>query len=243
MNKTIKTYSGSKKTYQTEANYTQTEQHRTEKEPISKSLDINWPLIDPTVKSHELTVEYAPDNLGSLSGNRFVDLSHVLQWAFKLERHRSQCGGSSIVFVDELKNGFNSMFTFQCSMCEKEFRYCNEKDEKLNKAFVWGTLTAGSYYTQAAHITNLMDIPTISAHKFRDTEKLLGDVWKDHLSEEIQKNGEREKAIAIEKNQLDENGIPYATVYVDGGWPKRSYGHDYSSPSGMVSFLLKIDIL
>lgn len=235
MNNTVKTYSGSKKKYRTEANYSTNEEPRTEKEPSSIPLVINWPLIDPTVECHELTVEHVPDNLTGLSGNRIVDLPHVLQWAFKLEKHRSQCGGSSIVYLNEFKNGFNSIFIFQCSMCGKNFRYSNENVEKNNKAFVWGALTAGSYYTQAAHITNLMDIPTISAKKFRDTEKILGDVWKDHLSEEIQKNGEQEKAIAIEKKHVDANGIPHVTVYVDGGWPKRSYGHDYSSPSGMVS--------
>ncbi|XP_061708689.1 uncharacterized protein LOC133518921 isoform X1 [Cydia pomonella] len=230
---TVRSYS-SRCNYHTEANNTKNEQHSTEKEPIMQSMDIHWPVIDPTVESHKLKVECAPDELNGLSGNRIVDIAHVLQWAFILERHRSQCEGSCITYVAELKDGFNSIFLFQCSMCKKEFRYCNENGQKLNKSFVWGTLTAGSYYTQAAHITNLMDIPTLSANKFRKIEKTLGDVWKDHLSDEIKKNGEQERAIAIQKNNVDENGIPYVSVYVDGGWPKRSYGHDFSSPSGMV---------
>lgn len=178
------------------------------------------------------------DNLDGLSGNRIVDLPHVIQWAFKLEKHRANCESSSIIFIQEIKDGFNSIFNFKCSMCSKEFRYSNEKVEKINKAFVWGTLTSGSYYTQAAHITNLMDIPTMSANKFRKTETLLGGVWSDHLTKVLKKNGEEEKALAIEKNCVDDNGVPHVTVYVDGGWPKRSYGHDYSSASGMVSYQL-----
>lgn len=62
-----------------------------------------------------------------------------------------------------------------------------------------------------------MDIPTISATKFRQTEKLLGNVWQEYLCAEIKKNGEEEKAIAIEKNNVDEDGVPHVTVYVDGG--------------------------
>lgn len=234
----MKTYVGNTKNYHVEASYNQKNQPAIEKPATSKYLDIIWQPNDPTINSHELVVEIVPpDNLAGISGNRIVDLSHVLQWAFKLERHRSLCKGSSILFVEEIKNGFNSIFVFKCSMCMKEFRNCNENTEKLNEAYVWGTLTAGSYYTQAAHITNVMDIPTISASKFRKVEKLLGNVWRDHLTDIIKKNGEMEKAIAIEKNHVDEDGVPHVTVYVDGGWPKRSYGHDYSSASGMVSYL------
>lgn len=48
-------------------------------------------------------------------------------------------------------------------------------------------------------------------------------------------NGAREKAIAIEKGHV-EDGIPFITVIVDGGWSKRSYGHAYNASSGVVSF-------
>ncbi|XP_041988658.1 uncharacterized protein LOC121740029 [Aricia agestis] len=242
LNNTVKTYITKSKKFNVEANYTQYEQlEKTENETTAaKPLDINWPLIDPTVNSHELTVEYvSPDNLTGLSGNRIVDLVHVLQWAFRLERHRSQCKGSSILFINELKDGFNSIFIFKCSSCLKEFRNSNEIVAKHNKAFVWGTLTAGSYYSQSAHITNLMDIPTMSPNKFRKTEKILGDVWQDHLTKEIKRNGELEKALALGKQHIDEDGVPFVTVYVDGGWPKRSYGHDYSSASGMACIIGK----
>lgn len=60
-------------------------------------------------------------------------------------------------------------------------------------------------------------------------------MWRDHLTEEIQKVGEQEKALAIKKGQISSNGVPYIEVYVDGGWAKRSYGHDYNSASGMVN--------
>ncbi|XP_049877293.1 uncharacterized protein LOC126374645 [Pectinophora gossypiella] len=124
-------------------------------------------------------------------------------------------------------------------MCGKEYRKSNEKIETLNQSFVWGAVTAGSYYTQAAHITNIMDIPTMSANIFRNTEKLLGSIWEDQLTDEINKVGQQEKAIALEKGNINQEGIPFIEVYVDGGWAKRSYGHDYSSSSGMACIIGK----
>lgn len=51
----------------------------------------------------------------------------------------------------------------------------------------------------------------------------------------MQKAGEEEKRIAIEKGNVCADGTPYITVIVDGGWSKRSYGHGYNAPSGLVS--------
>ncbi|XP_063376826.1 uncharacterized protein LOC134664153 isoform X3 [Cydia fagiglandana] len=126
-------------------------------------------------------------------------------------------------------------------MCDKEFRESNENSdhEKLNTGFVWGTVTGAGYYTQASHLTNVMDIPTMGPSKFRKIEKSLGDTWKDQLTEEIKNVGQQERAIAIEKGQITDNGIPYIEVEVDGGWAKRSYGHNYNSASGMACIIGK----
>lgn len=198
-------------------------------------MEFNWPC-DPTVSSHQLTIEAVdPYDLAGLTGNRIVDLKHVIQWAFTIERHRASCANSTIEFDHEIRNGFNSMLCFHCTSCDKKFRQCNEVGDQLNKGFVWGTITGGGYYTQAAHITNVMDIPTMSPNKFREIEESLGEVWMEQLTEELKKNGELEKAIAIEKGHISSDGIPYTIVYVDGGWAKRTYGHDYDSASGMVN--------
>lgn len=50
--------------------------------------------------------------------------------------------------------------------------------------------------------------------------------------------GKEEYKIAVEKGHIDEDGIPFITVCVDGGWSKRSYGHNYNAASGVVSIQL-----
>jgi hypothetical protein len=149
---------------------------------------------------NSLYEKYDYYNLMGLSGNRIVDIQHVIRWAFALEKHTKTCENSTIEFVGELRTGFNSIFIFKCTMCDKEFRKSNESsdDEKLNKAFVWGTITGGSYYTQACHMTNVISIPTMSAHKFRKIEISFSKVWKEQLTEEIMKIGEQEPLKKVE---------------------------------------------
>lgn len=62
---------------------------------------------------------------------------------------------------------------------------------------------------------------------------LICQNWQEHLDCVLKRNGEEEKRIALEKNNVI-NGIPYITVIGDGGQAKRSYGHGYNSQSGVV---------
>lgn len=43
-----------------------------------------------------------------------------------------------------------------------------------------------------------------------------------------------EAKIAVENGHVDPDGVPYITVYLDGGWSHRSYGHNYNAASGVV---------
>ncbi|KAK4882011.1 hypothetical protein RN001_005330 [Aquatica leii] len=46
--------------------------------------------------------------------------------------------------------------------------------------------------------------------------------------------GKKEHQIAVEKGCVDSDGIPWISVYLDGGWSKRSYGHNYNAASGVA---------
>lgn len=45
----------------------------------------------------------------------------------------------------------------------------------------------------------------------------------------------KEYNYAEESNLIGDDGTAPITVYVDGGWSKRSYGHNYDAASGVVS--------
>lgn len=68
-------------------------------------------------------------------------------------------------------------------------------------------------------------------------------LWKDGLIESMIAAGIEESAIARNIGHVDDNDVPYISVYVDGGWSKRSYGHSYNAASGAVSNIQKKSIL
>ncbi|CAG4991464.1 unnamed protein product [Parnassius apollo] len=230
-----RTYARVKPKTRLEATYSAPSTSTVTAEPVVEPLEINWPQADPEIDSFQLIVEAVPNKcLSEISGYRIVDLKHVIQWAMLMERHRNMCESSQIDFVGERLDGFRSELIFKCNMCDKAWRHFTESSDKINTACVWTTVTSGSFYTQAADITSLMDIPTMSANKFRRIEKKLGSVWFEHLTEEIKIAGEQERSIAIKKGHVSSDGVPFVTLYVDGGWLKRSYGHNYDSSSGMI---------
>ncbi|KAK4879661.1 hypothetical protein RN001_007807 [Aquatica leii] len=49
-------------------------------------------------------------------------------------------------------------------------------------------------------------------------------------------NAMEEKKLALEEART-EQGLPYITVIVDGGWTKRSYEHSYSSLAGVACII------
>lgn len=49
--------------------------------------------------------------------------------------------------------------------------------------------------------------------------------------------GVKEKEFTIEVGNVCEDGTPWATVYVDGSWSKRSYGTNFNALSGMVGII------
>ncbi|KAI5645811.1 yqaJ-like viral recombinase domain-containing protein [Phthorimaea operculella] len=237
-----KTYARLKPRYLKEASYTTT---TTSETPTTteknKTCNVNWPQPDPSVESHVLQVEVEPlrDNFLGLDGYRIVDIKHVLQWAFVIARHKDACTCANIVFEKEQKQGLQSTFLFKCTTCGREWKESSEKTHgsTINKSFVWGTVTSGSYFSQTEHLMGIMDIPTMNAATFHKMEEQLGVIWIEHLTEEIEKAGEMERAIAIEKGNVDEDGVPFVPVCVDGGWPKRTYGHNYNSASGMACII------
>nr|CAH7733844.1 unnamed protein product [Callosobruchus chinensis] len=83
----------------------------------------------------------------------------------------------------------------------------------------------------------MMDIPPMAYSTFQKIENDLAFAWKEELWSVMEKAGQEEKAMAIDNNQVDENGVPWTTVYLDGGWSHRSYGHNYNAASGAVSII------
>ena len=79
---------------------------------------------------------------------------------------------------------------------------------------------------------SVVGVPVMTKTSFIDTERDIGELWKQQLQESMAEAGREERQIAVEKNSYHE-GIPAITVIVDGGWSKRSHKHSYNAKSGV----------
>lgn len=174
-----------------------------------------------------------------ISGYRIVDIAFVLHWALALQPDHSRiCTSGKLYLYNETREGLVSKLEFQCTMCSKSIIKSTEelppnKCSQLNNGVVWGTITSGSTYTSTKELLSVMDIPMMCNKTFTAKEVELGQIWMESLASEMIEAGKEEYAIA-EKQHNVVDGFGEITVYIDRGWSKRSYGHNYIASSGVV---------
>lgn len=74
----------------------------------------------------------------------------------------------------------------------------------------------------------------MSSQKFYKVQDQLAQHWEADAWRSMKTAGAEEYKIATDEHQLDDTGKTWTSVYVDGGWSKRSYGHSYNAASGAV---------
>ncbi|KAJ8889250.1 hypothetical protein PR048_008748 [Dryococelus australis] len=115
----------------------------------------------------------------------------------------------------------------ECNICHREYTIHNEGIGygDINSAGAWAALTSG------------IDVPVMSMNIIKkevEVEKL----WTDHIDKAIVDAGVEKKRLALEKGDVDDDGVPFVTVIVDGGWNKRSYGYNYNANSVIISAMI-----
>lgn len=141
--------------------------------------------------------------------------------------------------TNERHTGLISILTFKCDVCGI-IEECSTEDLKIEKSplnygAVWGTLSTGNTYTHLKELLSVLDIPCMSYKLYQQIEMELGDNFTNNLYASMVEAGQEEKKWAIKNGQVGEDDIPWVTVYLDGGWSHRSYGHNYNAASGVVS--------
>ncbi|KAB0790356.1 hypothetical protein PPYR_15279, partial [Photinus pyralis] len=193
------------------------------------------------INNSKLDVE-VEEHVPKLHGYRIVDIEYILRQTVTLQsEHSKKCTGGMLVLQEEIQKGLVSRFVYRCNICEKTKIVYSENPEKeiINRATVWGTLATGSTFAHTSEFLSILDIPPMRGNMFFDIQRNLGDlllqqVWKDSLWQNMEKAGQEERKIAVEHGDVDTDGTPFITVFLDGGWSKRSYGHSYNAASGVI---------
>ncbi|KAF2892022.1 hypothetical protein ILUMI_14151, partial [Ignelater luminosus] len=122
-----------------------------------------------------------------------------------------------------LPNEDNYTFFSDRNLIEECTREDPNKKPVLNKAVVWATLATGRTYTHSAELFSVLDVPFLSSNMFYDIQRELGE-------NVIESAGKLEREAAIKNGDFETGNF---TVYLDGVWSKRSYGHTYNAFSGV----------
>ena len=64
----------------------------------------------------------------------------------------------------------------------------------------------------------------MTKNSFIQTERGIGEWWRQELHESMAAAGKEEKRLAEHRGDYHQ-GVPAITVIVDGGWSKRSHKH------------------
>ncbi|KAF2884668.1 hypothetical protein ILUMI_21503 [Ignelater luminosus] len=169
-----------------------------------------------------------------LDGNRIVDISYFIEEVKKIGINDSTCTMGKMKFIKEHRREVTSKLLFGCDTCCKTLHVQTQPEntmETSNEALARGSLGIGIGFSQLHELLSVLNTPTMAKKTYNRYEINVWKKWKNELCQQMKKAAEEERKLAIAEGNI-ENGVPYITVVVDGGWAKRSYGYGYSSMSG-----------
>ena len=143
--------------------------------------------------------------------------------------------------ISEKRRGLVSGIKMKCKMCRysKLLWTENLQDNTMNSntAAVTGIMNIGGGFSNLNELLSTINIPSMSEHTFIKEHDKLSDAWEATALNEMKMAASEEKKLAIERGDVDSEGVPFITVIVDGSWAKRSYKTNFASLSGVVSYL------
>lgn len=179
------------------------------------------------------------------SGRRIVDIFPFFEAIQRLDAHShsNTCNFSNMRFVKELKQGLNSTFTFVCDVCKYAGIIQSNPPSNLNQqleinyASVLGAYAVGIGFYQTQEFLGTLDVPFMAVATFDKRQKLLQNDLRIHAQQLENEAMEKEKLMAVERKEVDVNGTPLLSGFVDGSFPKRSYRTHYDSLSGAACII------
>ncbi|KAI8437861.1 hypothetical protein MSG28_012078 [Choristoneura fumiferana] len=205
---------------------------------FSRNLSPSTPSSTPSLQI-ELDHDSNEEVVRKMTGRRIFNVQYLFEQMKAVDHSPFNCSFKDMDFVKESRIGFQSTFLFKCKMCGKKEAFNNEKlESKINKNVVQAVVCSGSGFSQLDELCAHLDMPCIAEKTFGKENLLLGDVLKDISLKSMFEAGLEEKQMAIEKGNVDADGVPYITVVADASWGKRSYRtSNYNSLSGVACII------
>lgn len=146
-----------------------------------------------------------------VSGRRIINIEYFINEIKNINDHSPfSCNISHTKVIGEQKNGFNSIITLQCSMCNVKFKLCTEDPSDvtvpINTAIVSGVLSIGAGYSQLQQFTSAINVPCMGSHLYNTEQNKVYDCHEEIAAKEMEKSAKEEARLAIEAGNVDTDG-------------------------------------
>ncbi|KAG8189246.1 hypothetical protein JTE90_013774 [Oedothorax gibbosus] len=98
-------------------------------------------------------------------------------------------------------------------------------------------MSIGGGYSNLREMFSAMDLPTMSRSTYSNEHAKVCAAWEISALKSMEEAAAEEKRLAIERGDVDVEGVPYFAVVADGSWAKRSYKTNCSFLSGMAAII------
>lgn len=172
-----------------------------------------------------------------------MDLQCLSEGIQKISSHASICKGKCSIHRESVREGLASILEVTCENCTQKISVessakiegSNEVRKRygVNVGAVWGQMATGGGQKCLNETMASINVPGMTKKTFQKIETQIGESWEKVLGDEIKKAGEKEKQLAIQRNDFH-HGYPAISVTIDGGWSKRSHKHSYNAMAGVA---------
>ena len=149
-------------------------------------------------------------------GSRIINLQKLAEFINIMSEHLLSCDEAraavlenkpAVTIEGESKMGLASILGIKCSGCNKimSLRSANKvkcakgsRKWECNIAAVWGQMATGGGHNKLKETLSILGVPSMSQKSFIETERDIGEWWKNQLEESMKEAGREERTLAIE---------------------------------------------
>ncbi len=160
-----------------------------------------------------------------MEGSRIINLDQLQLYTENISKHASQCSGS-VVLNGESRDGLASILSAKCTTCSHVIAFSTSTKVKgprgykrwqCNLAAVWGQMVTGRGHSNLKELMSIVGVPVMTNASFVQTERAIGEAWKQELLESMAEAGREEKRLAEQRNEYHE-GVPATLLQSVPGW-------------------------
>uniref|UniRef100_A0A1B0DE29 Mutator-like transposase domain-containing protein n=1 Tax=Phlebotomus papatasi TaxID=29031 RepID=A0A1B0DE29_PHLPP len=179
----------------------------------------------------------------TILGRRIVNVGYIFDQLCEANKHSeiTGCSISNLKLRGESKSGLKSIFHYECNMCGYKCHLHTDlpkpNTSSINDDVVLAGAATGIGFTQIEEFLSGIDVPSLSTPTFRNIQEKLINHVEEVSAESCFLAAQEEKQYALENGNVDDDGVPFITVVLDGMWTRRSYGSQYNSASGCATII------